>query len=63
MRHLNVYGSYSHGPVLPKNPAFCDELLRNALTRRYGAAELAPLDDRAEHAARAVLLERLHVQE
>ena len=63
VRYQNVYGTYSHGPVLPKNPAFCDELLKNALTRRYGSAELAPLDDRAEHDARAVMLERLHVQE
>ena len=44
----NVFGTYSHGPLLPKNPEFCDFLLKTALERKYGRAELAPLDDRAE---------------
>lgn len=57
----NVYGTYSHGPLLPKNPALCDEVLRGALRRKYGAAELAPLDDSAEEAARQVMLTRLHI--
>jgi CobQ-like glutamine amidotransferase family enzyme len=47
----NVFGSYSHGPMLPKNPAFCDMLLAAALERKYGRAELAPLGDAAETAA------------
>ena len=50
-RFRNVFGTYSHGPLLPKNPAFCDYLLETALRRKYGAAELAPLDDAAELAA------------
>lgn len=50
-RYKNVFGTYSHGPVLPKNPEFCDYILLTALRRRYGAAELAPLDDGAERAA------------
>ncbi|MCR5664050.1 MAG: glutamine amidotransferase [Oscillospiraceae bacterium] len=49
--YKNVFGSYSHGPMLPKNPEFADLLLRTALERKYGRAELAPLDDRAELAA------------
>ena len=47
----NVFGSYSHGPMLPKNPAFCDLLLSTALARKYGRAELERLDDAAETAA------------
>ena len=47
----NVFGTYSHGPMLPKNPAFCDMLLASALERKYGRCELAPLDDAAEIAA------------
>jgi hypothetical protein len=43
--YKNVFGTYSHGPLLPKNPAFADLLLRTALARRCGEAELAPLDD------------------
>ena len=47
----NVFGTYSHGPMLPKNPAFCDLLLSTALERKYGRAGLEPLDDAAETAA------------
>ena len=50
-RYKNVFGTYSHGPLLPKNPALCDVILATALERRYGSAELAPLDDAAELAA------------
>ena len=51
VRHKNLFGCYCHGPMLPKNPAFCDMLLQTALERRYGAVTLGPLDDRAELAA------------
>ena len=61
VRYKNVFGTYSHGPLLPKNPALCDEILRGALCRKYGAAELAPLDDAAEESARQVMLSRLHI--
>ncbi len=47
----NVFGTYSHGPMLPKNPEFCDLLLSTALERKYGRAELERLDDAAEKAA------------
>ena len=59
VRFLNVFGTYSHGPVLPKNPELCDHILETALTRKYGKAELAPLDDSAESAARAAALKEL----
>lgn len=49
--YQNVFGTYSHGPLLPKNPALCDHILLTALKRKYGAAELAPLDDKAELSA------------
>ena len=63
VRYKNVYGTYSHGPLLPKNPFFCDRLLQEALERKYGQAELAPLDDSAENAARKTMLARLHIEE
>jgi CobQ-like glutamine amidotransferase family enzyme len=47
----NVFGTYSHGPVLVKNPRLADELLRLALARRYDELELPPLDDQLELAA------------
>jgi CobQ-like glutamine amidotransferase family enzyme len=55
----NVVGTYIHGPLLPKNPAFADLLLRTALARRYGTAELAPLDDRLADMAHAEMAARL----
>ena len=48
VHYKNVFGTYSHGPLLPKNPEFCDFLLKTALERKYGRAELEPLDDKAE---------------
>ena len=54
----NVFGSYLHGPVLAKSPAFADELLRRALARRGVAAELAPLDDSLALAAAEVAVRR-----
>jgi hypothetical protein len=50
-RVQNVFGTYSHGPVLVKNPIFADELLRLALQRKYEGFQLQPLDDSAEIAA------------
>ena len=47
----NVFGTYSHGPVLVKNPRFADELLRLALSRKYGDSKLTLLDDSIELAA------------
>ncbi len=43
-----VYGSYLHGSLLPKNPHFADRLLNEALSRRYGSISLSQLDDRLE---------------
>ena len=58
-RYKNVFGTYSHGPLLPKNPALCDTILLTALVRKYGAAELSPLDDEAELAAHDAMAARL----
>ena len=59
VRYRNVFGSYSHGPILPKNPAFTDFLLTTALERKYGSAVLEPLADRFEHEAHDRVLERV----
>ena len=58
-RYLNVFASYSHGCLLPKNPVLCDHILKTALTHKYGKAELAPLDDRLETAAHDYMENRL----
>ncbi|MBR2404890.1 MAG: glutamine amidotransferase [Clostridia bacterium] len=44
----NVIGTWLHGPLLPKNPKLTDYILTKAIERKYGKAELAPLDDTAE---------------
>jgi lipid II isoglutaminyl synthase (glutamine-hydrolysing) len=49
----HVYGTYLHGPLLPRNPWFADHLLADAL-----GVELAPLDDELEAQAHAVAAER-----
>ena len=45
VRDRNVFGTYAHGPALPKNPALADAVLAAALTRKYGSADLLPLPD------------------
>jgi lipid II isoglutaminyl synthase (glutamine-hydrolysing) len=47
----NIYGTYLHGSLLPKNPQFTDKLITQALARRYGEVKLQPLDDSIELAA------------
>jgi lipid II isoglutaminyl synthase (glutamine-hydrolysing) len=54
----HVYGTYLHGPLLPKNPAFADRLIREALGRRHPGLELAPLPDVLEARARDAVLAR-----
>ncbi|WP_293699878.1 glutamine amidotransferase [uncultured Agrococcus sp.] len=50
----NVFGTYLHGPVLAKSPAFADELLRRAFERRGITEPLAPLGDELESRAATV---------
>ncbi len=59
VRYKNVFGSYSHGPILPKNPQLCDFILKTALERKYGSAELAPLADGFETLAHESVLSRI----
>lgn len=56
--YRNVFGTYLHGPILPKNPNLTDELIARALTRKYGKADLSPLDDRIELQAKEYIIER-----
>lgn len=51
IHYKNVFGSYSHGPILPKNPVFADFLLSLALEQKYGNGELEPLEDTFEKEA------------
>lgn len=48
--YKNVFGTYIHGPLLPKNPVLTDMLISRALAR-HGINELIPLDDEVENMA------------
>ncbi len=52
VRYKNTFGTYCHGPILPKNPGFADMLIEKALLNKYGQAELSPLDNSLEILAR-----------
>jgi CobQ-like glutamine amidotransferase family enzyme len=57
-RYRKVYGTYLHGPLLPRNPWFTDRVLADALAHAGGPTELAPLEDDLEHDAHRVSAER-----
>ncbi len=59
VRYKNLIGTYSHGPLLPKNPEFCDRLLLGALSRKYGITELEKLNDTAETAAHDAMCRKI----
>ncbi|SFR15044.1 type 1 glutamine amidotransferase [Desulfoscipio geothermicus] len=58
-RYKNVFCSYLHGPLLPKNPALTDHLIALALQRKQEHMQLAVLDDTIEEMAREVMVKRL----
>ena len=58
-RYKNVFASYSHGCLLPKNPKLADLILKLALERKYGKVELPPLTDEFETAAHNYMEARL----
>ncbi|MEK7611458.1 MAG: hypothetical protein AAB486_03765 [Patescibacteria group bacterium] len=55
---LNSFGTYLHGPLLPKNPHFADLLIWRALKRKYPGEYLflTALDDTLEWQAHAAAL-------
>jgi len=59
-RYREVFATYLHGPVLPKNPWLTDHLISTALLHRYRDAgtldSLAPLEDQTEADAHAAAL-------
>ena len=54
--YKNVFGTYLHGSVLPKNPHFADELLLRAIKRQDPKAKLKKLKDEMEQQAHKVAL-------
>lgn len=59
VRYNNVFGTYCHGPMLPKNPQLCDHILTTALQDRYPGLTLEPIDDTFENNAHNYMLNKL----
>lgn len=54
----NAFGSYLHGPILPKNPALADELIRLAAMKKYGRFKPVKIDDSVTNKARTIAAKR-----
>ena len=59
-RFNNIFGTYLHGSLLPKNPAFCDYLLQCAIRRKLNDNSyiLPPLNDELELLAHKSLIKK-----
>ncbi len=59
IQYKNVYATYLHGPLLPKNPKLCDYILENTLRVKYSDFEnLQSIDDELEDKAHKLILDR-----
>lgn len=59
-RYKNSFGSYLHGPILPKNPNFADHLIKRALEKKYAnEVSLKSLEDDLELQTHTVLIQKL----
>lgn len=53
--YKNIFGTYLHGPILSKNPALADELIKRALIRKYQKdIKLEALNDNFENKAASI---------
>ncbi len=58
--YKNSFGTYLHGPILPKNPELADYLIGKAVERKYGKKiKLKKIDDRWENKARDFVVSKL----
>jgi len=58
VRYKNVFGTYLHGPLLPKNPHLADLMIGLALRRRGFDHSLSVLEDSLEIRAHQAVLTR-----
>jgi CobQ-like glutamine amidotransferase family enzyme len=60
--YQNAIATYSHGPLLPKNPFVADWLIQTALKLKYQQEiKLSPLDDTLAIQGREAMFKRLKV--
>jgi CobQ-like glutamine amidotransferase family enzyme len=63
VRHKNSFGTYSHGPILPKNPEFTDYLIKLALEHKYNKKiTLEDLNNAIEQRARFSIANRIGIR-
>ena len=55
--YKNTFCTYSHGPVLPKNPEFADLLIKKALLAKYNDDELVSINDEFETKAHKAVID------
>lgn len=75
--YKNSFGTYFHGPILPKNPFFADFLIKHALEKKYSfptcppsalaegkcrRVELSPLDDSLETKSHNEVIKKLNIE-
>ncbi len=60
--YRNAIATYSHGPLLPKNPNLADWLIQTALKLKYQEDRaIVPLDDTLATKAREAMIKKLHL--
>lgn len=58
--YKNSFGTYLHGPILPKNPELADYLIKKAAERKYGKrTKLKKIDNNWENKARSWVINNL----
>jgi len=58
--YKNSFGTYLHGPILPKNPKLADYLIQKAVERKYGKKiKLKKIDNSWENKARNFVIDKL----
>ena len=61
--YKNSFGSYLHGPILPKNPHFADLLIKLALEKKYKEEiKLKDLDDSLEWKTHETIINKLKIK-
>lgn len=61
VRKDNIFASYCHGSLLPKNPHLADILISLAMKNKYNIDQLSPLDDTVEWQAHFSMLRKLGI--
>ncbi len=60
--YKNAFGTYFHGPILPKNPHLADHVIKLALEKKYDKfISLEDLDDSLEIQANRSIVKRLNI--